>query len=180
MKKAVLLIAVSFLISACTHVISRPMRDQAHTDIQFSAIKGDPEKYKGEIFILGGVIVETRLNEEGSVIEAMHSPIDSYGRIIDPDVSSGRYIAITKDYLDPLIYKKGREITLAGELIGSRKKDIGEVKYRYPLFEIKEIYIWKETKDFYFYPPYPPYRHRYPYGWYAPWWYGPYYYPPYP
>lgn len=179
MKKIIFLIAVVFLVSSCAHVISKPVREQARTDIPFIAIKENIDKYKGTVFILGGVIITTINTEEGSIIEAIQTPVDRYGSIIDTDKSSGRFMAIEKGYLDPLIYKKGREITIAGELIGSRKKKIGEIEYTYPFFEIKEVYLWKEEKGYYYYPPaYPPYMYRYPYWWYDPWWYGPYYPPP--
>ncbi len=181
MKKILFEIAILFLISSCTYVISSPMREKARTDVPFSSIKENVDKYKGSIFILGGIIVSTKNTEEGSIIEAVHSEVDAFGNIIDPDRSAGRFMAIYRGYLDPLIYKKGREITIAGELIGSRKKSIGEIEYKYPLFEIKEIYLWREVRG-YFYPPppypYPPYWYRYPYWWYDPWWYGPHYPPP--
>ena len=178
MKKMILLSAFVFLVSSCTHVISRPVREQARTDIPFSSIKGNVDKYRGTIFMLGGVIASTKNTEEGSIIEAVQSPVDRYGTIIDSDRSSGRFMAIEKGYLDPLIYKKGREITIAGELIGSRKKKIGEIEYTYSLFEIKEIHLWKEEKIYNNPAPYPPYMYRYPYWWYDPWWYGPYNSPP--
>lgn len=172
---------IVFLVSSCTYVISKPMRQQARTDVSFGALRGNLDKYKGAIFILGGVIVTTKNTDEGSIIEAVQTEVDKYGSIIDSDRSSGRFMAIDKGYLDPLIYKKGREITIAGELIGSRKKMIGEREYIYPLFEIKEIHLWKEERGYY-YPPYlyPPYWYRYPSWWYDPWWYGPYYPPPHP
>jgi len=176
MKRIILIVIVCFLISSCTYAISRPVRDQARTDIPFSSIKENIDKYKGTVFVLGGVIVETKNTEEGSIIEAMHVPIDKYGNIVDTDRSSGRFMAIDRGYLDPLIYKKRREITIAGELIGIRKKKIGEIEYTYPLFAIKELHLWKEEKGYsyyyYYHPPYPypSYWYRYPYWWYDPLW----------
>ncbi|MBI4690555.1 MAG: Slp family lipoprotein [Nitrospirae bacterium] len=171
-KRVLLLVAVGFLISSCTHVLSKSVREQSRTDILFSEIKGNIDKYKGSIFILGGIIVETKNTEEGSIIEAVQTPVNEYGDLIDTDLSSGRFMAIDKGYLDPMIHKKRREITIAGELIGSRKKKIGDTEYTYPLFAIKELHLWKEEKGryyYYYHPPYPYYPHwywyRYPYWW---------------
>lgn len=185
MKRVLFLIVVISFIYSCTHVISKPVRMGARTDVPFSNIKAETDKYKGTTFILGGIIVSTKNTEEGSIIEAVQTPVDRYGSIIDSDISSGRFLAIERGHLDPLIYKKGREITIAGELVGSRKKKAGEIEYAYPFFEIKEIYLWKEDKGYYYnlppYPyPYPPYNYRYPYWWYDPWLYGPYYHPYHP
>jgi len=177
MKRAVLLTITFFFISSCAHVISEPVREKARIDIPFSSIKGNIDKYKGTTFILGGIIVATKNTEDGTIIEAVHTDVDSLGRIIDPDRSSGRFMIIEKGYLDPMIFKKGREITIAGELIGSRKKKIGEVEYTYPLFELKEFYLWKEERGYHIIPPPYPYHlywYKYPYWWYDGW-YVPYY-----
>jgi outer membrane lipoprotein len=173
MKKMVALITIALLFPSCAHVISKPLREKAVTDIPFEEIRRDTDKYIGKTIILGGVIVETRNTVEGTIIEAIQAPIDAYGSITDPDRSEGRFQAIYRGYLDPLIYKKGREVTIAGELVGSREKTLGEIEYRYPFLEIKEMHLWEEKREYYYPPSYPPYWYR-PY-WYEPWWYGPYY-----
>ena len=58
---------------------------------------------------------------------------------------------------------------MAGILTGSRKKMLGDMEYTYPVFEAKEIYLWKEEK-------YYPYPDMYPY-WYDPFYYPSFYYP---
>lgn len=184
MKRLLSLIIITVFISSCAHVISRQSREKARTDVSFSFLQKNIDKFIGSTFIFGGVIINIQNTDEGTIIEARHSPIDFQGAIIDPDVSEGRFMAMFNGYLDPLIYKKGREITIAGELIGSREKTIGEIQYSYPLFAIREIFLWKEKKEFYAYPPppypYPYYWYRPPYWWYDPWWYRPYYPPVYP
>lgn len=179
MRKIFFLISALVLVSSCIHAISSPLRERARKDVPFSEIKENIDKYKGSIFILGGIIVSTKNTDEGSIIEAVQTPIDRYGALTDSDKTSGRFMAIDKGYLDPLIYKKNREVTIAGELIGSRVSKIGEIDYTFPLFAIKEIYLWKKDRGYYLYPsPYPPYMYdRHPNFWYDPWWYGPYYGP---
>jgi outer membrane lipoprotein len=177
MKKYYLLIALAFsLMSSCVPVISRNLLSQGILDTNLSEIKQDPASYKGRLFILGGIIVKTSTTKDGSLIEAVFVPVDSWGYLKSFKASSGRFLAIYKsgEILDPLIYSEKREITLAGEFIELRKGKIGEMEYTYPLFEIKEIHLWEEVKDmdyYYYYSPPPPYpywyyRHR-PYD---PWW----------
>ena len=104
--------------------------------------------------------------EQGSVIEATFVPVDSHGYLKTAMHGEGRFLATypkSKGMLDPLIYKRGREITLAGEFVGLRKGRINEMEYVYPLFEIKEIYLWKEEEDDW--PAYPNYY----LPWYDPW-----------
>ena len=90
------------------------------------------------------------------------------GDITDRDVSEGRFIITTGKYLDPLIYRSGREITFAGILTGSRKKVMGEAEHISPVFDAKEVYLWREER---YYP--------YPY-WYDPFFYPTMHYPAYP
>lgn len=176
MKKLLPFLIIILLSSSCAHVISQQSREKAKTDVSFGYLQRNIDEFTGSTFIFGGVIINIQNTNEGTIIEARHSPIDFLGAIIDPDVSEGRFMGIFNGYLDPLIYKKGREITIAGELIGSREKTIGEIQYSYPLFAIREIYLWKEKRGYYYYPPpYPYYWSRYPYWWYDPWWDGPYY-----
>ena len=119
------------------------------------------------MFIFGGVIAETIVTGKGTEIEVVQSPLDKFGNIIDEDVSEGRFIITTKKYLDPLIYRKGRDITVAGVLSGSKKGLIGEIEYTYPVFEARELYLFKEEECL---------LHPYPY-WYGPFYYPPFYYP---
>lgn len=169
-----ILLAV-LLISSCTPVLSRNLISDGIFNEGLSEIKQEPDAYKGRLFIFGGIIVKTETTKDGSVIEAIFVPVNSLGYLKSYKTSGGRFLAIynSREILDPLIFSEKREISLAGEFIGIRNGKIGEMEYSYPLFEIKEIYLWEEIKekDYYYYympPPYPYwyYRHR-PYD---PWW----------
>ncbi len=177
MKKLIYLLSITFMLLSCAPVIRQDLIDQATKDIPLSKIRKNPDLYRGRLFIFGGIIVSTKITEKGSLIEAVHVPVDSRGNLKDVDRSEGRFLAIypeDKGLLDPLIYKKERKITLAGELIETQTGKLGDLQYTYPLFEIKDIYLWEERKDYYqdpFYPPwyYRPWHYHYPYPWYRYW-----------
>jgi outer membrane lipoprotein len=76
--------------------------------------------------------------------------------------SEGRFLILIEKYLDPYLFRKGRKITVAGEIQGEKIKPIGEMDYRYPLVLSKQIYLWEEY-DYYPVPYYHPY-------YYDPWW----------
>lgn len=140
-------------------------------NVPFSQLREAPDAYRGKLFILGGLVVETRFTGKGSQIEALYVPVDSYGYLKETERSMGRFLAIyprEKGLLDPLVYMTGREITLAGEFLEIRKGKIDEMDYAYPVFEIKQIYLWEERKEYYY--PFYPYYYPYPYWWYDPWW----------
>ena len=178
----IIFILLATLLS-CAPVLRQEIMRIASIDVPFSDIKQNPDVYKGKVFILGGLIVGTKLTEKGSIIEAVYISTDAMGYLKDVKPTNGRFMAIypkDKGILDPLIYKGGREITIAGEFIETQTGKIGEMEYIYPVFEIKDLYLWEEKKAYYLTPPYPPsyyypYPSPYPY-WYDPWWRD--YYPP--
>lgn len=170
------LLFAALLITSCAPVLSKNLLSNGTFNEGLSEIKQDPASYKGRLFIFGGIIVKAETTKDGSIIEAIFVPVDSLGYLKSYKTSGGRFLAIYKsrEILDPLIFREKREISLAAEFIEIRKGKIGEMEYDYPLFEIKEIYLWEEMKktDYYYYympPPYPYWYYRYrPYD---PWWY---------
>lgn len=142
-------------------------------DVRLSEIKNNAVFYRGKLFILGGIIVHTTVTKKGSLIEAIYVPVDSRGYFKGIRASNGRFLAIypkENGLLDPMIFHKKREITFAGVFIETRKGKIDKMEYIYPLFEIKELYLWKERRDYYISP---SLRWYYPYWRYDPWWYDP-------
>ena len=171
MKHYILICLLSLSVLSCVHVISRESRSTAVKDLPFSRLIRNTNAYLDKMFIFGGLIAETKLTGQGTEIEVVQSPLDRFGNIIDEDVSEGRFILRTASNLDPIIYRQGRFIAMAGTLTGSRKKMLGDIEYTYPVFDTKEIYLWKE-EEYYLYPD------MYPY-WYGPFYYPSFYYSPY-
>jgi outer membrane lipoprotein len=184
MKKWVLIL-VLLAFAGCAPVLDKGLMDQGAREFQLSHLVETPEVFKDHLFILGGVIVETRLTEKGSQIEALFIPVNASGSLRDYSRRQGRFLAIysrSKGMLDPLIYAKGREITLAGDFIEVRKGKIDEMEYPYPVFEIRQIYLHEEYQNYpYSWPSYPYY---YPYYYRSPFlydsWLRPYPYPYWP
>ncbi len=166
----------SLLFAACTPILDRELMREGVRNIPLAQVREHPEAYQGKLFILGGVLVDTRVTDKGSQIEVLAVPVNGLGYIRDLERYEGRFLAFyprTSGMLDPLIYKKGREITLAGTFMENRQGKIDELEYTYPVFEIKQIYLWEEPRNYYLMPAYPYYYNNpYPYygGWYDPWW----------
>jgi outer membrane lipoprotein len=169
MKHIFISILLSLSISSCAHVISGEYRNASVKDLPFSQLIANPDVYLDKMFIFGGFIAETNMTGHGTEIEVVQSPLDRFGNVKDTDVSEGRFILTTSRNLDPLIYRQGREIAIAGILTGSRKKMLGDIEYIYPVFDAKEIKLWKEEE-------YCLYPDMYP-CWYGPFYYRSLYYP---
>lgn len=171
MKKACFLILISMILFSCAPVLRVDLMQQGSFDVNFSDLEENPGLYKGELYILGGVIAKTTATKQGSLIEALYIPVDSRGYLKEFSPSGGRFLALYPGrFLDPLIFRERREVTLAGEFMEVREGYIDEIEFRFPLFEIKELYLWEVRKDYHYGEPYPYWYYPYPYWWYDPWW----------
>lgn len=142
MKRVVLLIVV-LLITGCAHAVSEEMRQRAAQDIPAVRLFEHPQAHKGRLVILGGMVVHSRNEQDGTYIEVLEKPLDGRGRPKDTDESAGRFLVFSEKYLDTAIYAMGKEITVAGEVLGSRRGKIGEMEYDFPLLRGGEIHLFK-------------------------------------
>ncbi len=148
MNRSLLILIVVLCFASCaTPVIRKDLLDQSQKNVPPGQIISNPSPYMGKLFVLGGLIVSTSLVEEGSMIEVVYLPVNSKGSIQQTDRSEGRFLAFypkEKGVLDPLVYRQGRQITLAGVLVDLRNGTIGQMNYVFPVFRIEQLYLWDE------------------------------------
>jgi outer membrane lipoprotein len=140
MKRLLLLLTIISLFG-CAHVISKEIREKADIELAPSDLLKKPDAYRGKIVILGGVIVNSTNTEEGTYIEVVQKPLDYRGRPEDTDISHGRFIILYEGYLDTAIYSEGREVTVAGEILGKTIQPLGEMEYPYLLIKSSELHL---------------------------------------
>lgn len=134
-------------LAACTTTIRKDLIQRGTRDLPVSRLEQNPDSYRGSLFVLGGIIVNTKVSEEGSIIEAVYVPVDSSGYLNEVPKSTTRFMALypkSKGFLDPAIYKANRSVTLAGAFAGLRKGKIDEMVYTYPFFHIEDLHLWEE------------------------------------
>ncbi len=152
-------------IAGCAPVISKQIREQVRPDITFADVLNDPDRYKGQMLILSGDVIETENTKEGTLLKILQRPAGFRGKPKDVDETGGRFLALDSRYLDANVFTKGRNVTVAGEVQGKRVLPLGGIEYAYPLISVKEIYLWPVERNYY----YPPYPYYYPY-YYDGWW----------
>jgi outer membrane lipoprotein len=155
----------------CAHVISDNVLKEVRGDISFARLAKDPLAVRGQTVLLGGVVVNTTYDEDGTLLEIYQTELDWEKRPTRDDVSEGRFLARYRGFLDSEIYKKGRKVTLAGVVVGVTPLKLGKREYPYPTLLIREIHLWKKKKRTDPCDGYP----WYPWGMWGPW--GPRYYP---
>ncbi len=165
LRKSIVVIFIPlFLVAGCAPVISKQIREQVKPTITPEAVLSDPNSYKGEMIILSGIIIESENSNEGTLLKVLQRPAGFRGKPKDIDESSGRYLALVDHYLDTAIYTKGRAVTTAGEVQGTRELPLGETKYTYPVISVKEIYLWPVERDTY--APYPSFHIGFGFGYF--------------
>ena len=162
-------------LAACAPV-SQEIRREAEASAPFAEIQKDPDKFKGSVVVWGGMIIETVNRQDATSIRVMQTALDFQKRPADLDRSEGRFIIVVDRFLDPDLFKKGREVTVGGEIVGRETHPIGEVRYIYPVVRARELKHREQREPstptcndpWYWGPPYPwrpwgPWGR--PYGW---------------
>jgi outer membrane lipoprotein len=169
-----MLCTLVLLLNACAPVISPQLMEQVDRNLTYGSLASRPDEAKGKIVLLGGTIVQTVPKPNETEIEVVQKQVGSSGEPYLTDKSEGRYLVVVDRFLDPAIYRSGRDITVAGEVQGSVLRRLGEIDYRYPVIAAVELHLWKEPLS----PPAYPYPYPLGYPYYRRW--GPYPGYPYP
>jgi outer membrane lipoprotein len=171
------------LLSGCvgTYVIPPDLAGQADRSISFTALLENPDAFQGRKVALGGVILKARNLKEGTEIEVLELPLDRYDRPVGPvSDSQGRFLVAHPGYLETAVLRRGRAVTIVGDVAGKKIQKIDEADYSYPFIKADFVHVWRDDRRYgyaYDYPYSYPYPYPYPYyRWYDPWYpYG--YYP---
>ncbi len=117
----------------------------------------------------GGVILETRPEDDHTCFEILSKRLESSMRPVNTDTSQGRFVACRAGFYDPEVFKKGREVTTTGDIIHIDVRKVGDYDYHFPVVDIDFLSLWPERVDRVYhnyygsYGPYAPYYWNYPY-----------------
>ncbi|MGB9715690.1 MAG: Slp family lipoprotein [Thermodesulfovibrionales bacterium] len=143
MKSLVFSLILSIIITlfGWAHIVSDELRQKAYGEPPVPVLFKDPDLFKGRVVILGGVIVSSTNTKDGTYIEVLQKPLDYRGRPEDTDTSFGRFIILYEGYLDTAVYSQGREVTVAGEVMGKTIRPLEEIQYPYTLIKSIELHL---------------------------------------
>lgn len=163
--------AATFLAS-CTSVPTQLQGEFA----DISPARVQPDVF-GSSVRWGGVLIDTRNEENKTCFEVLSRELDRYMRPVSgDDTTAGRFIACTQGFHDPEIYSKGREVTITGQIEGVEDRKIEEFDYSYPVLAMNDLVLWQKRKTVMMYDNfYNPYFYPYYWGGGPYWGYYPYY-----
>lgn len=134
--------------SGCASPITKSLRQEAASNVTFPMVFGNPDAYVGDTVIWGGYIIRTVNSREGSRIFILETALDYRDAPEASETSQGRFIAETAQLLDPLVYAKGRMVTVAGRVTGKKTvthKKSG-ISYSYPVIQVKQLHLWAKAR----------------------------------
>lgn len=165
-----IVVAFSLCAGCSTPVISEESLRLVDRSFSFSQLKEAADRYVGKYAILGGAIASVSNTKQMGQLEVVQFQLDSDNMPVESYTSGGRFLAQTDGFLDPLVYKRGRLVTIVGEVKGHKTMRLDQTEYDYPIIAIREIHLWKPAEVRYYYPyPYPPYYDDYWWRPYRPW-----------
>lgn len=161
MRKICLLVSLFF--AACTPFSHKALQ-QVNTEAPFQQVQQDPDRFRGNTVLWGGVIISADVRGNGTYVKVLDTKLDYEAMPVNIDQPQGRFIIYKKEMLDPAVYKQGRRITVIGTVIGKQTEPIGSIEYTYPVIEARDMYLWRPqpSEAYGHYPPinsfgyYPP------------------------
>jgi outer membrane lipoprotein len=138
-------------------------------DVTLTQARASADAYLGSLVRWGGVITEAENKVDETWVFLVSRALEDDEKPVSDGHSEGRFIASFSGFVDPLVYKPGRPLTVVGSLRGSTVRAIGEYDYNFPLVTVRDSHLWPQ-----------PVRAR---VYYAPppiWYYDMHYYRPYP
>jgi outer membrane lipoprotein len=155
------LLPLCVFLSACVG-LPAAVKNVPVSKLSYKEASAAPNSYKGTLVRWGGVIIDVENEENHTLVQVLSYPLDYAGRPQSTKQSEGRFVVKSAEFLDPAVYKKDREITVAGELEGDIERQIGKKTVRLPLLASTAIYLWPIYQA-------NPYGYGYGYGGYGGW-----------
>lgn len=134
---------VAWLAVGCAGVISENLRMQAERDATPEAVFAAPDRYRGKIVIWGGEIVAVRNAKSGATLELLSRPLSGRDQPRRDQPPGRRFLVEHDRFIDPQIFHRGLDVTVAGEVVGVRTQPLDETEYTYPVLRARELHRWE-------------------------------------
>ena len=135
--------ALAGISSGCSHVMSETGLATVDRSITYADIKKNPEALAGKNVMVGGIITENSSSGDVMQLEVGQLELLDNGVPDESSQSAGRFLAVSGELLDPLLYRPGSLITVIGEIKGQKVQKLESTDYRYPLISAKEIRLFR-------------------------------------
>lgn len=142
--KLSLLVAFAAALSACVHVPQSVQLEEPSSN--FNQVAQQPAAFVGNQVRWGGIIARVENHEQDTLIEIVHLPLDGQTRPSATHQTGGRFIARVQQFLDPIIYAQGKEITVVGIVSEPLHGKVGEHEVNFPVVDTSGHHLWAKRK----------------------------------
>jgi len=139
-------------------------------ELSLIQVLADSDAHIGSTVRWGGVVTEVENKADKTWVFLVARPLKNNDKPVVDGASEGRLVASFDGFVDPLVYKSGRPLTVVGSIEGSIVRAIGEYDYRFPVVGVRDSHLWAEpeqNRTYYSPSPYwyydTRYYHPYPY-----------------
>jgi outer membrane lipoprotein len=140
MKRYLLSISL-LLLSSCSN-LPPAIEDQPLYDISYGQAKRNIAQFMDAPVRWGGVVIDVENEQNYSLVQVLYYPLNNYGRPRLDKPNEGRFLIKSPEFLDPAVYTKDTEITVAGTLKGDVERKVGNKALRLPLISSTVIHLW--------------------------------------
>ena len=137
-----ILLLVFLLLPACA--LQQTVEREDGPLLTLAAARENPDMAVGQKVKWGGTIVSAINLPQRTRLEIVSRPVDYRGRPRQIDATEGRFLAIVDGFLDPVVYAKGRAITVEGVIDGVEEGRIGDYPYRFVAVRAASHRLWKK------------------------------------
>lgn len=139
----ILTFALLAALSACAHVIPADQRAKADPTGDLATLRSNPQENLGKTLLLGGLIVDTKYEEDLGTLELLSYRLDRWGEPIAVDDTGERFLVRSEQFIDPALYLPGRMLTLTGTFEGLEEGEVQRTPYSYPVLLLEASHLWE-------------------------------------
>ena len=130
---------------SASQLVPSDMEGRISRDVSFQSLQTEPATFRGRWVALGGKVPNAKRLKHETQIEILELPLDKADRPIPMlTQSSGRFLAVQQEFLDPAIVPPGTFVSLVGEVIGGDTLLLDEINYTYPVVQNKTLKVWQD------------------------------------
>jgi outer membrane lipoprotein len=147
-----LVIVLALALAGCAPAISTRLQQEAAPELSFAQLSAHPDRYKGKLVVLGGLVMSVAPWENGSLLTVDQRRLDS--RLYPVGTTSGGSFAVeTSEWLNSNWYLPKSKVVVAG-LVEGRKDGM-------LLLKAKEVNLLSP-------PTWEQFKYQVPRSWYPP------------
>ncbi|MHB1951316.1 MAG: Slp family lipoprotein [Acidiferrobacteraceae bacterium] len=142
-----LLLGASLIALAGCASMPRVLRNRSvDAALQPAMVMRRPAKWIGHEVRWGGTIIRTENRRRSTRVELLAYPLDATGRPKLRAMPYGRFYVEVPGYLEPVIYRRGRALTVVGRVKGVVRGHIGRAPYVFPDVAGQALHLWPRRR----------------------------------